>query len=93
MESKVAKPCQVHHVPLQKGIVPIQYGMPFFGPQEFYLASQQHFPNARSKFIGGCVVQDFTDAVVLFCPQCRHAETAWLQKTVSPTKKAANTTR
>jgi TonB family protein len=71
--------CQVHHVPLRRGVVPLLYYFSAIYPYGYYEASRKLFPNANSSARGG--EGDYDDApehaVVLYCPKCRIAERAW----------------
>ena len=71
--------CEVHHQQLIEDKVPIAYGL-FDWPKDFELA-RTRFPHAWSCVRGcGCVVQEEKQALVLYCPQCREAEKAWLRE-------------
>jgi TonB family protein len=71
--------CQVHHVPLRRGVVPLLYYISADYPDGYYEASQKLFPNANSSARGSDVhYEDSPEhAVVLYCPKCRMAERAW----------------
>jgi hypothetical protein len=68
--------CQVHNVPLQIGVVPINYGL-VRPTKEEVDAYQKLFPHARSEYQRGCVVEKEKRARVSFCPECRKAEAVW----------------
>jgi hypothetical protein len=69
--------CEVHQVKLQKDVVPISYGL-MSSPDFQYLNAQKNlFPHSRQKFNGGCVIDEYRYAEVLYCEQCRKAEKQW----------------
>jgi TonB family protein len=77
-----SRTCQVHHVLLRRGVVPLIYYFSAIYPYGYYEASQKLFPNANSSARGGeYYYEDAPEhAVVLYCPKCRMAERAWNQK-------------
>lgn len=68
--------CKVHNIPLQNGVVPIEYGLTRFTEEDLE-AESNLFPHANSTYLGGCVVRDAKRARVSFCPECRKAEAVW----------------
>ena len=69
--------CKVHQAQLQKDVVPIVYGL--FAPPTFdhSKAIKTSFPHSNQIFKGGCVVEKQRYAEVLYCQQCRVAESKW----------------
>lgn len=70
------KLCEVHNIPLQQGVVPIDYGLSRRTTDEIE-ARHKSFPNAHSSYHDGCVVKEAKWARVSFCPKCREAEAKW----------------
>ena len=69
--------CPVHRGPLHEEVVAIEWGL--FRETTTYLDDQPKlFPFANEFFLGGCVVQPETKAVVHYCPECRRARKQWL---------------
>jgi hypothetical protein len=71
--------CEVHGVVLQKDVVPLDYGLIGFDFKEAK-ARRSLFPHSRFNLNGGCVVDRYTRAEVLYCDQCRKAERGWKSK-------------
>ncbi len=68
--------CRVHNTRLSLDLVPVSYGLPFADPIP-YDVRRNHFPYANTKSQGGCVLRAWQEALVLYCPACREAETEW----------------
>lgn len=73
--------CEVHNLTLEAGRVPIRYGLIRPASTEID-ARQTQFPHARSFHLGGCEVTSISPrhARVSYCPECRKAEAAWMEK-------------
>ncbi len=71
------KKCQVHCVELEKGKAPVFYGLPDSPPMDYLDAQKTLFPNSFLFVLGGCLIDDKTESVVKFCPNCRQAEKVW----------------
>src|SRR3954452_24661169 len=69
--------CEVHHVALTPDTVPIAYGDRVFDPR--YEEARKGFPHANLESRRGCVIDSDspTRARVLYCPECRKAESAF----------------
>ena len=63
---------------MEKGKVPIEYGLFTFDPK-YEERVKTHFPNSNREAYGGCVVGNERETTVHFCPLCREAETEWLK--------------
>lgn len=57
--------CSIHSQEMDKRIVPIVYGL--INALEF---KESTFPNGRTYFLGGCIVQNDTRARIYVCPKC-----------------------
>lgn len=71
------KACDLHGTKLKKKEVPIRYGMPAYDAATE--VREELFPNAKSYFLGGCMV-DFdnpTSENEFVCEECREAEPQW----------------
>ncbi len=71
-----ADACPVHHRPLVLDLVPVSYGLRGIDA-ELQDARRKQFPYANKESPGGCVVMPWKEALVLYCPACRQAETEW----------------
>jgi hypothetical protein len=82
LERVEPRTCPRHHVALQIGVVPIEYGLisPDAGWRELGRATERDFPEANVSVSGGCVVGPATRAEVQYCPACRHAREEWLSR-------------
>lgn len=69
--------CPVHRVPLHEEVVAIEWGR-FGETNEYRDAQWDLFPFANEFFLGGCVVDQETRAIVHYCPECRRARKQWL---------------
>jgi hypothetical protein len=70
--------CEVHDRPLLEDVVPIRYGFNAgVGNPEEYEVRRARFPNATTSIGGGCFVGASREARVLYCPECRGAESEW----------------
>ena len=77
LTQRTAEPeCPAHGLPLQEGIVPLDYGLLVKDPQ-LNAAREAGFPCARERIAAGCVVRSPTHARVRYCPACRESESAW----------------
>jgi hypothetical protein len=72
--------CNIHHIRMQRKMVPISFGGPLRFDTPFYYATMRYFPNAREHINGGCVI----DKKLLgkkkpryVCPVCKRAEREW----------------
>jgi hypothetical protein len=72
------KTCPVHQEALQKALVDINYGLPYYEPG-FLDAQSALFPNAFRYVEGGCVIFEGQEkeANVHYCSSCRNAEKEW----------------
>ena len=73
--------CDVHHVAMKRDTVPIAYGDRVFDPR-YAAAAERGFPYANLESRRGCVVESDspTHARVLYCPECRKAEAAFVRE-------------
>ncbi len=69
--------CEVHQVELQKDVVPISYGLMPAQDFQYHNAYRTLFPHSKQRFNGGCVIDEYRYAEVLYCEQCRIAEKQW----------------
>ena len=71
------KVCELHGTKLKRKKVPIRYGMP--GYDEAWAVQEELFPNAKSYFLGGCLVglDDPSYQNAFVCEECREAEAVW----------------
>ncbi|HJQ24160.1 MAG TPA: carboxypeptidase-like regulatory domain-containing protein [Blastocatellia bacterium] len=71
-EEEKAKPhyCSVHRRRLRVDVVPIEYGLVVLSSED----RRETFPNANWVYYGGCVVDCYKKAEILYCPVCRKAE-------------------
>jgi hypothetical protein len=69
--------CEVHHVKLQKDVLPISYGLFDMPSFEYLNAHKTLFPHSSEHSYGGCVVEKYRYAEVLYCEQCRTAQEQW----------------
>ncbi len=69
--------CKLHGTKLKTKKVPIHYGMPTYDGA--WAVQEQLFPNAKSYFVGGCVIDSDnpSDQEALVCEECREAEALW----------------
>jgi hypothetical protein len=68
--------CELHGEELQLDVVPIQYGLIRFD-EAYYKVLQTEFPHSTKYYLGGCVVEEAKKAEVLYCSECRKAESLW----------------
>lgn len=74
------KVCEVHGTDLLAETAEIIYGLP--DPPIGYPDEMKRFPNANTEVLGGCCIEigddgkwlSPTDETVLYCPDCRHAQ-------------------
>jgi len=71
-----SKHCKVHDRPLERDSVPVRYGHIRFR-EEYRVAASESFPHAKKFVLGGCLVGPPREREVLFCPECRDAESNW----------------
>ena len=72
--------CKVHHSPLTVALVPIAYGLLPGLDKDYYAEERRAFPNATTRYEGGCVVLGAKEAKVLQCQKCLAAKKAWEEK-------------
>jgi len=75
--------CNIHHIRMQKKLVPIYFGGPANFDSQFYYATMRQFPNAREHINGGCVVHEKLVGKKkrrYVCPACKRAEREWALK-------------
>jgi ankyrin repeat protein len=73
--------CSLHHIQLQKDIVPIIYGTGLYTYE--YREASKSFPNSNKEYAGGCMGggrYSPSTKEVMYCPQCREAESKWIGK-------------
>lgn len=70
------KLCDLHREELKAGSAGISYGF-VMKNEDVAEAKRRLFPNACSRVLGGCMIEDETEAEVLYCDSCRRAETEW----------------
>ncbi len=70
------KRCKVHNRPLEGDSVPVRYGLIKFR-DEYRTAQRESFPHAKKFVMGGCRVGPASESPVMFCPDCRAAESVW----------------
>ncbi len=75
-KAMVGDKCKVHGEKLKLDVVPILYGKLMID-EDYMHAQEKQFPNANTRFLGGCIVEETTEAEVLYCPKCRDAEAQW----------------
>lgn len=68
--------CELHKVPLQKGIVSTTSGLVRYTKAELD-AHRTLFPHAHSSYNVGCVKKGPATVKVHYCPDCRKAEATW----------------
>ena len=71
--------CNVHHIRMQRKLVPIAWGYVEFDPV-YDSAEIRTFPNAREYVNGGCVVDEKKLGHLVphyICPECKRAERHW----------------
>lgn len=71
-----AKRCKVHKCSLEQDAVPVRYGLIKFR-EEYRQANRESFPHAKKYVMGGCRVGPEREKEVMFCPECRAAESVW----------------
>jgi Carboxypeptidase regulatory-like domain len=62
--------CEVHHKKLRLDTVPISYGLVVLD----FDAVNKYYPNSNHVAYGGCVIDCYKKAEVLYCQSCRAAE-------------------
>ena len=70
------KHCTVHGRPLEREFVPVRYGLIRFR-EEYRKAATEQFPHTKKFVLGGCRVGRPREQEVMFCPECRAAESRW----------------
>jgi hypothetical protein len=73
------KVCALHGTSLQKDIVPIIAGLQ---SAPTVMNHKRLFPHANKAYNNGCLGGRYKYAEVLYCSQCRRAETWWRLKQV-----------
>jgi hypothetical protein len=71
--------CNIHHLRMQKKIVPIHWGLVVI-EEPYYSAQVSQFPNAREYVNGGCEFEPERERVKHWryvCPVCKRAEWQW----------------
>jgi hypothetical protein len=68
--------CPVHRKRLRVDVVPIEYGLVVLSPED----TSKAFPNSSWVYYGGCVVDCYKKAEVLYCLDCRKGELKWRTK-------------
>jgi len=74
--------CEVHHVRMERPLVPVAFGLPG-GGQEYSEAMQREFPHSLAYVPGGCVTHaKFLHAQFPWyvCSECKHTERQWAEK-------------
>jgi hypothetical protein len=71
--------CELHHVQMTKTNVPIFYGLFRRNAlQEARHAAQTNiFPHVADEILGGCILNDPTNAIIYVCPACLTVESRW----------------
>jgi hypothetical protein len=69
--------CPVHHQPLKQDVVPVSYGKLAIDT-DYLDAEELRFPNARTWYEAGCVVDEPILARVKYCDVCRSKRREWL---------------
>ena len=73
--------CELHHTPMVRTTIPIEYGFPHFSARDLARgsASTNTFPHADAYILGGCVVDEDSPyrALIYTCPQCLKTAHAW----------------
>jgi len=69
--------CDLHGDRLERGMVPIIYGLVKPHCHDCRSAEREQFPNANAYVLGGCMVGEKKRTWVSFCPTCRKARKAW----------------
>jgi hypothetical protein len=75
--------CNIHHIRMQRKLVPINFGGPLDFGSPFSYATMRQFPNAREHIDGGCVVDEKLvgrKKPRYVCPACKRAEREWALK-------------
>jgi len=75
--------CNIHHIRMQKKMVPIYFGGPLPFDTPFYYATMREFPNAREHINGGCEIDEKLlgkKRPRYVCPACKRAEREWALK-------------
>ena len=78
--------CKVHHQPLRVALVPVVYGLLPGVSKEYYEVERTEFPNAITRYAGGCVVMGAKEAKVLQCQKCLEAKKGWERKQLGTSK-------
>ena len=75
--------CQVHHVQMERRLVPVAFGLPPPPSEAYDEAMQRDFPHSSLHIEGGCVTSEkFRHARLPWyvCPTCKRAEHEWAEK-------------
>ncbi len=72
--------CDVHRVAMLRDTVPIYYGLVSVTDARYWEEAKWAFPHANFQCFGGCTSapDSPTRREVLYCPECRKAEAAYL---------------
>ena len=74
--------CEVHHVKMERRMVPVAFGLPP-PPSPEYEQAMHDFPHSSLYVDGGCVTSEkFLHARLPWyvCPECKRAEREWAEK-------------
>ena len=64
--------CEVHHLRMQKTVVPVSYGLRSFTPRDaaMYSASTNNFPHAETHINPGCTPKRTREGIIYTCAEC-----------------------
>jgi hypothetical protein len=71
--------CELHRAQMTKTNVPIAYGLIRLNAwgKALEAARTDTFPHAADELLGGCIVDDTTNAIIYVCPVCLTARSRW----------------
>ena len=75
--------CEVHHVQMERRLVPVVFDLPPPPSEAYDEAMQRDFPHASLHVEGGCITSEkFAHARFpwFVCPECKRAEREWAEK-------------
>lgn len=75
--------CKLHHHTLKVALVSIAYGLMPGPSKEYYEAERREFPNAITRYEGGCIIMNTKKAKVLQCKKCLVAKKVWIRRSAS----------
>jgi hypothetical protein len=81
-DAKTRGICEVHHLRMQRRMVPIAFGLPAMG-REWTAVYSRDFPHSLLHIEGGCILdQKLVRArfPLYVCRACKRAERAWAEK-------------